>query len=94
MKCSRCDFIGLYFNIFGSSTWVNLLGYCLYDPSTHEVIESTNVIFDEVLINPAKFGDVFYVPEVGGLTIDASFCCDVKQAPHHLDLVIVTFVDL
>jgi hypothetical protein len=61
----------LHVSMIGSRTWAHLLGYFLYDPSTHEAFESTSVVFVEVLINFAKFGNVLYVPEVGVFIVDA-----------------------
>jgi len=39
------------FNIFGSSTWVHILEYCLYDPSNHKVIDVEYASFDKVPIH-------------------------------------------
>jgi hypothetical protein len=68
-----------HFSMFESSTWAHILGYCLYHPSTHEVIASTSVIFYDIIIDPRKYGDNLYVLGVGGFIVETSAYCDVRH---------------
>jgi hypothetical protein len=42
---------------------------------------------DDLIIDPATFGDIVYVPRVGGFPMDASFYCDARPTSQLLELV-------
>jgi hypothetical protein len=42
---------------------------------------------DHLIIDPATFGDIVYVPGVGGFLVDVSFYCEARHASQLLELV-------
>jgi hypothetical protein len=57
----------------------------IFYPSTHAMIDNTNVIFDEILIDPTTLGEVLYVPRVGGFILGA-LVGDVRHTSQRLEL--------
>jgi hypothetical protein len=43
--------------------------------------------YEDLIIDPATFGDIVYVLGVSGFPVDASFYYDVRRASQYLDLV-------